>query len=401
MEGLLGFFFKIMDGFRQFNEVYEPLRKLPSGIAGKRIALRITGGLGDTLISVGACAKTLQYESPRVIDAYVKENHIEIVKLLEGVNYVGESKELNDPTKASMYDVVLSFRGVLAGARVIKDGEYYSLVEEFVGRGILTGEFSFRHNPQGKNCVAIHPGASNPNRRWDDSRWEALGDLLLSNGYSLAWLGTKDEFGFDSDRSINISAFDETIVTQSKMLASCDYFIGNDSGFAHIAGMLGVPGLVFFSATHPDNVIARYPNLVGIHNFETLGVTPTRSLRADDEQSRKAMDSITLEQVSSEFSKLSGSQIAQCTHVHSKVFMRPRIALVNAPGEIASYLESYFDVLKCKNIPETYEGITGGVFFQDDECWVFSRNRKVRAKFDHPENLRKAIRDLILGDFHG
>jgi len=126
--------------------------------------------------------------------------------------------------------------------------------------------------------------------------WEAVANAVIADGYHVYWMGTFGDFGIKSkDMSIAWDTSNE-LVDQMELVRGCTKFYGNDSGFAHVAGILGVRGDVFFINTHPDQVISRYPNLNGHHIFGP-GETPSRSLSVEDPQAQQVLKRWTPENV--------------------------------------------------------------------------------------------------------
>ena len=91
--------------------------------------------------------------------------------------------------------------------------------------------------------VILHPGASAPFRRWPMERFRAVAEELERRGYrvmTIEWDGAHDWFGrHNPTRSLSFPAL-------GAALQQCTLFIGNDSGPAHLASMLGTQTISIF-----------------------------------------------------------------------------------------------------------------------------------------------------------
>ena len=221
----------------------EPLTALPKEWQGKKIVLRITGGVGDALMAVGGCARALKERHKCHVTAAVMPHQVALCKRLQFVDDAVDTKKFNDNAVRNQHDIIIDFRQTFNHAHSLREGEYYKLVENRLGIPVEPGKFDFRWVPRSDTRhVAIHPGSSNPNRRWPEANWRALAWELLDRGIQILWLGTTDEFGFVNDDSKKLSDVSDDLVWQCEIFSRCHSFIGNDSGFAHVAGLLGMPG---------------------------------------------------------------------------------------------------------------------------------------------------------------
>ena len=98
--------------------------------------------------------------------------------------------------------------------------------------------------------IGIHSGSFGG--VWDKKKWPYFPELveeLLRMG-RLVWnFGTEDErLGIEHKRYFEFAgrfALDDTL----KMMASCSYFIANDSGLMHAADALNIPLIALFGPT--------------------------------------------------------------------------------------------------------------------------------------------------------
>jgi hypothetical protein len=264
-------------------------------LSGKTVALRIKAGLGDALMAVGGSATVLKKKGC-LVTAAVPSHHQPMVNNLMGVDYTILHESLDIPSVAARYDHVVDFEGAFFDTEKLRAGSYYKLVGDRLGFDVSPGKFVFESISRDEKVVAMHPGSSNANRRWDPQKWEELASQFENAGWDVLWLGVAEEFGFSRGRIRKLSDSSLDLVWQSEMLAKCDYFVGNDSGFCHIAGILGVRGCVLFSVTSAEDVIGCYPLLAGVDKYDGE-LVPTRSMHQDDAMGLRCMAAITVNDV--------------------------------------------------------------------------------------------------------
>jgi ADP-heptose:LPS heptosyltransferase len=105
-----------------------------------------------------------------------------------------------------------------------------------------------------KRRVAIHLGSGSPTKNWSLEHWHRLaGDLQAEHpetritfisGEAEAERGTAVSGGFDHWHSLPLPELAER-------LATCQLFLGHDSGISHLASACGVPATLLFGPTDP------------------------------------------------------------------------------------------------------------------------------------------------------
>lgn len=96
--------------------------------------------------------------------------------------------------------------------------------------------------------VAIHPGASDPRRRWPAERFGEVAAACAADGCRVVVIGTPEERNLagevvaaaGSDRVVS-AAGRFGLGTLAALLDGCDVLVGNDSGPRHLAQALGTP----------------------------------------------------------------------------------------------------------------------------------------------------------------
>ena len=372
-----------------------PAPVMPELVTGTKVALKMTGGVGDVLMAIGGTAYKIKEERPTLVTAIVRGYQIPLMKQVIGVDNCIESQEFNRLDLQMQYDVIVNFVSTFNAITELRRGDYYTHVSDRVKREVQRPLFKFkRHRSNG--CIYIHPNASNPNRRWNNEKWGALQKELVKLGYVVEWLGTKDEYGYNGYRTVKLSNIDESLLGQAQKLADAAFFVGCDSGFAHIAGILGVPGIVLFGNTHPEDVIRRYPTLEGAHNFYSYDC-PTRSLNKDCSKSKKFMESITVEQVLEKVVQRAtpvshlifeqGVGFVENKKISLLVVGRPIRYLVN---ELAQWFEvEYRDSFP--NDATRYEALLVSMRSK----LVLTVKQRTVVVIEEPEQIRRAIRELL------
>jgi heptosyltransferase-3 len=107
--------------------------------------------------------------------------------------------------------------------------------------------------------VALHPGSGSQRKNWPESSWAAL-LRILAEQTALGLLLVGGEAEGDRLRRLSAPLPQERVrVLQSapltevaRVLQRAAAFVGHDSGISHLAGALGLPGLVLWGETNPE-----------------------------------------------------------------------------------------------------------------------------------------------------
>ncbi len=108
-----------------------------------------------------------------------------------------------------------------------------------------------------RGCVVLCPWATSTARTWHSDRWRELAFLFVSAGIRAVVIdqdGTEERNRHFSDWLIGLSP---QKVAALMMVASC--VVSNDSGMAHVAGMLRRPVVVLNEHYLGENVYGLYP----------------------------------------------------------------------------------------------------------------------------------------------
>jgi heptosyltransferase-2 len=97
--------------------------------------------------------------------------------------------------------------------------------------------------------VAIHPGASIPEKRWPLDRFETVArDLRVRPNVDVLAFIEPGGYGSSLARTDGVIPAKVELRQMIALLARCDLLVCNDSGPMHIAGALGVPTVAVFGS---------------------------------------------------------------------------------------------------------------------------------------------------------
>jgi lipopolysaccharide heptosyltransferase III len=109
----------------------------------------------------------------------------------------------------------------------------------------------------GQPNVALHPGASQPSKRWPTQNWKVLMQYLHTKNYKMVLLGSpaERELLFNSFQK-EIAEFCVNVVTENlpgflDALGRADVLVGMDSFSAHAACALGIPVVMLHGPFDP------------------------------------------------------------------------------------------------------------------------------------------------------
>ncbi|MBF9130779.1 glycosyltransferase family 9 protein [Plantactinospora sp. S1510] len=100
--------------------------------------------------------------------------------------------------------------------------------------------------------VALHPGASDPRRRWPAERFAEVADQLVADGYEVLVTGTPDEREL-AERVVAAAQLPVRSLAGQLTLggligcyAGCQVVVSNDTGPVHVAAALDIPTVGIF-----------------------------------------------------------------------------------------------------------------------------------------------------------
>lgn len=97
--------------------------------------------------------------------------------------------------------------------------------------------------------AVLHPGASDPRRRWPASSFAALGDALATRGLRVALTGVEEERGLVAEVAMGMAAPALDLAGALSLgglvglLERAEVVVANDTGPLHVAGAVGTPSV--------------------------------------------------------------------------------------------------------------------------------------------------------------
>lgn len=253
----------------------------PDSPQDKKVLGIMYGGIGDVLMIANTCSCLTDFTFA------IQPHQMGIVSRIKGcktvpLDYARNTANFQD------YDAVINFMYFISSGANLKTGGYYEILEKKIRHKSPLAGMDIPYQP--KEGIYVHMQASNPNRDWLRPYWEqTLTELARKEPVYL--LGQKADFRVEGPNIINLADENTDIVFQAEKLSTAKYFLGVDSGFCHIAGIIGVPGSILFTNTLPSDVISRYSTLSGIDAFQ--GGQPSRSTRIPCETSERFKKALT------------------------------------------------------------------------------------------------------------
>ena len=109
--------------------------------------------------------------------------------------------------------------------------------------------------------IAIHPGCSEEMRRWPAASFAEIIKQLLRRHYPVLLIAGPAEAEVLKEVQSKLATpphaellsvlQNASLLEVAQSLRQCRFFLGNDSGISHLAGLLGIPMLILFGPTNP------------------------------------------------------------------------------------------------------------------------------------------------------
>ncbi|PLK43788.1 glycosyltransferase family 9 protein [Emticicia sp. TH156] len=119
-------------------------------------------------------------------------------------------------------------------------------VEDMQPRLFLTNKHKARVDqlqlPQ--KFLVIHAQSAQNSRNWNNKKWDALINYIIeSTDFHVIEIGLSSDLKINSPRFVNLCGR-LTILETAEVISRAVFFIGIDSGPAHLANAVGTPGLI-------------------------------------------------------------------------------------------------------------------------------------------------------------
>jgi heptosyltransferase-2 len=107
--------------------------------------------------------------------------------------------------------------------------------------------------------IGLHVGAGKPQNRWSCKKYAELIDKINkqynAKFYITGWSDDKKEIDFiKKNLQMSIETFWHKKITEvAALISKSDFFITNDTGIMHVAGITNVPQISIFGPTNPFN----------------------------------------------------------------------------------------------------------------------------------------------------
>jgi heptosyltransferase-2 len=102
--------------------------------------------------------------------------------------------------------------------------------------------------------LAVHVGAGTLAKQWQMAHWQALIARFLADGWRVVVVGGDDDVGNAGELTPHDQLVDWSgrlaLTETAALLERADFFIGSDSGPAHLAASAGTPSVILFSGTN-------------------------------------------------------------------------------------------------------------------------------------------------------
>jgi ADP-heptose:LPS heptosyltransferase len=170
-------------------------------------------------------------------------------------------------------------------------------------------EASFSLCPQGEKYAVVHVGSGSPRKNWSLDRFVRISHLLRDQGRNIVWIrGPAESSLLKAEGGADRIVENPPLSVLAAILARAEFFLGNDSGVAHLAAAAGCPSLVLFGASDPLVWAPRGEAVKILHNkvpcspchLSGLRYAAGRTSQAgrdSHECDRACLDGISVEQV--------------------------------------------------------------------------------------------------------
>lgn len=99
--------------------------------------------------------------------------------------------------------------------------------------------------------VALHPGSGSPAKNWPLARWAELARWLRAERGARLFVVSGEAEPADVLAGVGEAWRGLPLPELRDRLARCRFFVGHDSGIAHLAAAVGTPGVLLFGPSDP------------------------------------------------------------------------------------------------------------------------------------------------------
>jgi heptosyltransferase-2 len=127
-----------------------------------------------------------------------------------------------------------------------------------------------KRNPETR-CIALHPGSGSPRKNWSHRAWIEVAGKICKSHPEVEFLIVSGEAETEvineflnglNEASVPFSSAHELPLPElGGHLGNCDLFLGHDSGMSHLAAACGVPCILLFGPTAPQEWAPQNPKV--------------------------------------------------------------------------------------------------------------------------------------------
>lgn len=252
-------------------ELIQPREDTPSIYSASEDTIRINhgaGGLGDAIL--GACVlRGLEEEDDRKFSYGIHARALEFLQLfnLKSRLYTHISDQVTPELPPQYVQMNVGYEQECASRCSTPRWERYAdnifrmsgrCSDNFILPALRQPERLKSLAAAYQNCIVLAPFSTWRNREWRLESWLTLESLLLRAGYRLVIVDSLPDRieAFHSEKLTDVTP---DLLTGIVLNADC--VIGNDSGIAHLAGVLGKPTIVLCGQTTGQQIYGLYPKM--------------------------------------------------------------------------------------------------------------------------------------------
>lgn len=173
-----------------------------------------------------------------------------VVGRLQKLNPEAHILPLHPPTGEKLTGPAVGFILDQLGSNLALQTAMRQILRSIADRGLAA-----RHQPQ---AIYLHPGSGGAAKCWPLERFMELAKCLRTTHLPLHWVigeVERERFSAQEIQLLNTSGLiveSNTLPDLLKHIQAAKLWIGNDSGPAHLAGIMAVPTIALFGPTDPE-----------------------------------------------------------------------------------------------------------------------------------------------------
>jgi ADP-heptose:LPS heptosyltransferase len=147
------------------------------------------------------------------------------------------------------------------------------------------------------NRICIHTGSGSRLKNWDLKKYIRLSEFLKCQGYTICWIRGYAEMSEMYPIEDTVYSVD-SLIDLSMFLRDSLLFVGNDSGFSHLAAACGCKVVSIFGPSEPNVWAPKgYNDICVVYNKKRCSPCHLRDSLADKECQRECLEGISINAV--------------------------------------------------------------------------------------------------------